>query len=300
MVVRSRIFISIGFVPRPPVQTIADELFFTTVLIEATNDSGGWTGTGFLLTYPAGQQAIPVLVTNRHVFAAATHASFTLTQTDGTEPLRAGTRLSISNFGDANWVGHPDPAIDVAVMFFNPVLEQLAALGAPAFFRSFTPDLLATQASANELDSIEQVTFVGYPNGLFDRESMSPIVRRGHTATPIFNDYNGSPAFLIDASVFPGSSGSPVVLFDRGTYTTRDGTTHVGSRIMLLGVVAAVYTRRVNGTIEMVSRGQATFDDVLNLGIVFKSSAIQECVDAAFSRAGVSLAPTVPSPDSLA
>lgn len=79
---------------------------------------------------------------------------------------------------------------------------------------------------------------------------MSPIARV-HAAPPIFNDDIGVPAFLIDALVFPGSSGSPAVLFDRGSYTLQNETTHFGSR-MLLG--EAMHTRLVNGVIEMVGR----------------------------------------------
>jgi hypothetical protein len=286
--------------PRPPVQTIADELFFTTVFIESTTATGSSSGTGFLILYPRGSGSVPVLVTNKHVFAGANQATFTMTRSDRDVPATSGTRMTINDFGTHSWVGHPDSAVDVAAMFFNPVLEAMAGNDAPAFFRAFTPDQLINQDAANELDAIEAVTFLGYPNGLFDRSSMSPIARRGQTATPIFNDYNNLPAFLIDASVFPGSSGSPVVLFDRGSYTTRDGTTHIGSRLALLGVVAAVHTRRVNGEVHMVSRATTSFEDVIDLGIVFKASSIQETVFALFTSAGVPISEAVPPTESLA
>ena len=274
-------------------------VIFVTVFIEAFTPDARSTGTGFLIQYPNGDFVIPVLITNKHVLDGATSVAFTLVRSAGDQPMSAGVRFQLDDFGARSWVGHPDSGVDVAAMFFNPVIQGLIARDAAPFYRAFTPNQLLTREGANDLDSIEQVTFVGYPNGLFDRTSMSPIARRGHTATPIFNDYNGLPAFLIDGSVFPGSSGSPVVLLDR-SYTDRNGHTYMQSRLALLGVVAAVHTRRVNGTVQMTTSGIATFDDMIDLGIVFKASAIQECVFALFESANVPLPIAVPAADNLA
>jgi hypothetical protein len=64
-------------------------------------------------------------------------------------------------------------------------------------------------------------------------------------------DYNGLPAFLVDASVFPGSSGSPVFLLDRGISMRRTGEVQLGtSRLALLGILAAVHVRQVSGDIR--------------------------------------------------
>lgn len=285
--------------PRPPVSTVADQIFYTTVRIETTTPDGASTGTGFLVIYREGDVAYPVLVTNKHVVEGATEARFTLARAANGAPLDAGTQTTMTNFGPHAWVGHPRADVDVAAMLFAPVLNDMESRGAPAFFKAFESELLLTETQAETLDSIERVTFVGYPNGLFDQVSMLPIARRGQTATPIFNDYQGWPAFLIDASVFPGSSGSPVLILDRGNFTTRDGTTHIASRIHLAGVIASVHTRRVQGEVRLASTGVASFEDMIDLGIVFKASAIQECVDLLFQHAGVTIT-TAPAPEALA
>lgn len=288
---------------RPPVSTIADQVFFSTVRIETAVPGGNSTGTGFIVLYDAGDGGhYPVLITNKHVLADAQEARFTLPRAlpgAPDTPMNAGTQTIIPNFGLDSWVGHARADVDVAAMFFGPVIEEMTERGAPAFYRGFNSELLLTEHQSESLDSIEGVTFIGYPNGLFDTESMLPIARRGHTATPLFNDYQGMPAFLIDASVFPGSSGSPVLIYDRGSFTTRDGTTHIASRLHLAGVVAAVHTRTVNGEVVLASTATASFQDVIDLGIVFKASAIQECVDLLFQSAGITL-PSAPSPAELA
>ncbi|BAS18672.1 serine-Type endopeptidase (plasmid) [Arthrobacter sp. Hiyo8] len=275
---------------RPPVETIADHLFFTTVFIEAFTPTARSMGTGFIINYPAQEGHRLVLITNKHVFDGAEQVAFTMPAAENTaEPASRGTRTLVTGFGAQTWVGHPDSGVDIGAMFFADVVKAMENGGAAPFYRGFRPEQLVTRDTANSLDSIEQITMIGYPNGLFDQSSMLPIARRGQTATPIFDDYNNLPAFLIDASVFPGSSGSPVVLYDRGTFTTRDGSTHSGSRMALLGVVAAVHTRQVNGVVQMVSAGIATFDDMIDLGIVFKASAIQETVFALHEANGLPL-----------
>ena len=241
----------------------------------------------------------PILITNKHVLAGATSVTFTMPRGQNGEPISAGTRITVTDFSEVTWHGHPRDDVDIAAMKFAPIVGEMVLADAPPFYRAFGSELLLSNVAAQELDSIEFVTFIGYPSGLFDQASMLPIARRGQTATPIFNDYNQLPAFLIDASVFPGSSGSPVLIFDRGMYATRDGETQVGSRIMLAGVVAAVHTRTVMGEIRITSNAYATFDDMIDLGIVFKSSAIQETVDILFASEGLA-SPTAPAPETLA
>lgn len=287
------------------VESVADQLFYTAVFIESFSSKGRATASGFLVSYPvltpsaqASGERI-VLITNKHVFEGATEVAFSLIRQGAGGPIGGRTRIAVGDFNASTWVGHPDSGVDIAGMFFGAILTEMNRLGVPGFYRSFAPSQLATKDFVAELDSLETVTFVGFPSGLYDKKTFLPIARRGQTATPIFNDYNGLPAFLIDASVYPGSSGSPVVLLDTGSHQSRHGTLRLESRFSLLGVVAQVHTREVNGVVQ-ASSGTATFKDPINLGIVFKASAIQETVINLYEMNGFNLLDVVSETGELA
>lgn len=273
-------------------ETPSEQLFFTTVYIAGRGPTGQWTGTGFIVRYETTVGSVDLLVTNKHVLAGAAELDVRFVQAgaDG-QPLPQATQTTITAFGDESWLGHPDEQVDVAVMFLGPVVNQMHEQGRAPFYRAISVDLMLTSSQADDLDALESVTFVGYPNGLFDTQSFLPIARRGQTATPIQVNYRGAPAFLIDASVFGGSSGSPVILFDRGMYQTRSGGTIVGTRLILLGVLAAVHVRQTGGIVQdLPTRQIAVFDEALDLGIVFKASAIHECAELLLARGGIQIA----------
>jgi hypothetical protein len=158
-----------------------------------------------------------------------------------------------------------------------------------------------TTATVDSLDAVEDVAFVGYPANLYDTANLTPILRRGSTATPVALDYQGMPAFLIDAAVFPGSSGSPVFILNQGSWAAREGGLMAGTRLLFLGVLAAVHTRSVTADLAPIpTRVGVTFADPLNLGIVFKASAVDEVADLLLEKYGhvrQSEAPASPEPE---
>ena len=181
---------------------------------------------------------------------------------------------------DSLWTRHPDPDVDLVAMPIAPVHRHAETNGQKLFYVSLDDSLLPTEDDIKDFAGIESITMVGYPNGLWDRTNNLPIFRRGVVASPYDKDWNGKKEFLIDAACFPGSSGSPVLLFDAGSYLTRQGI-NVGTRIKFLGVLYAGPQHTVEGEVKVVTipvqQKAITLAGIPNnLGIVLKAELIQE------------------------
>jgi hypothetical protein len=269
------------------VNTPGRQLLFSTVRIDNILVSGGVaTGTGFLLFADLDGGLCPLLVTNKHVVAGAARlfATFIKRKPGADEPdLGKGVEVALPPHA---WFGHPNDRVDVAVL---PLASPLGQVSEPLFMRALPLSLLATEVSNLFVDAIEEITFIGYPNGHRDPKHLTPIVRRGITATPLDLDMGGDPAFHVDGSVFGGSSGSPVFLLNEGTYRSGAGDLTVGSRIVLVGIIASTMVRHQRLPIEVANAEHVKIAQELNLGVAFNSRAIKETIEAFVAAAGQSL-----------
>jgi len=125
-------------------------------------------------------------------------------------------------------------------------------LGISFFHRSFDKRLVASSKLLGELTALEEILMIGYPVGIWDSSNNMPIFRSGITATHPNIDYNGRKEFLIDCACFPGSSGSPGLLYNFGSYRDKRGNTVIGTRIALLGVLYAGPQFTVEGEIRVI------------------------------------------------
>jgi hypothetical protein len=272
------------------IQSPADAMLFSTVRVETTGPSGGGTGTAFGFVYTQGNNNWPFFVTNKHVVAGAASGRLIFNADRGGQPsLGDRVEITIADF-ERGWFGHPNPSIDIAVMPCQPILQQAQDQGRPVYFVPIPHTAIPPDAVLQELGAIEEILFVGYPIGIHDRVNLLPVVRRGVTATPLQVDYEGRPVFLIDASVFPGSSGSPVVICNQGGFATRHGFA-VGSRFMLLGVVSQVLVDHQDNAVQFVPIPTNVVPIVrshqmVDLGVVYKSRVVLETVEACLKAIG--------------
>jgi hypothetical protein len=266
-------------------ETSAENLFFVTARLLCEKADESWSGTGFFVHVPAGNAgARVVLVTNRHVLAPADLGAAGTVRVvtpaaapgDPTRPLFGQRATAVTH--NPVFVTHVNDNVDVAVMG----MDGLSMRGPyEPFYRSLPLSMFENEKALAELDAIELVTFIGYPNSLHDRVNMTPIARRGWTATPISLDYGGRPAFLIDASVFPGSSGSPVFVVNNGSHVDRQGrTVFSGDWVVPLGIVAAVHLHTATGEIiQAIDSPRVAVRQTMNLGVVYKTRTITEAIN---------------------
>jgi hypothetical protein len=288
------------------VTTISDQLFFSTVKIETQSQKGTGAGTGFFFLLPDGDDGgYSFIVTNKHVVNGTSSGALTfIPDCDGKPSLGRGLRMNVpTEVWSKLWFGHQDPAVDIAVCPLKLILDQCEEqFGCSVFHRQIDARTIPSPEVEVSFDSIETVTFVGYPDGLWDTKNFLPIARRGTTASPLPIDFEGKPQFLIDASVFRGSSGSPVFIATDGQYTNRDGSISFGRRFHFLGVVASVYARTehkqiVARPIPTVQGPFVEHEEMLDIGVVFKARTVEEAARAALLADGVVLANSSPAPE---
>lgn len=259
--------------------TPVKEFLYSVVQIETTGKNGAISsGTSFVfkdLSSPIEHQLF--LVSNKHVVSDAESGVVFLTKKDSNGMPILGDTIFLKNDGFAmQWYGHPEDNVDVSIMPLSWQLDLVAKDGSNVFLRPIILNDVAFDDVFDNLDVSAPILFIGFPNGMFDEKHYLPIVRRGYVATSPNLDFNGEPFFLIDASVFPGSSGSPV-------FTVGENIIGGTPALKLLGIVSAVYTQSTDGSISWIPAPSnmvpiPSIKQMIDLGIVFKVKCIEETI----------------------
>lgn len=241
------------------IQDISTQLLYTTFPIVSRELDGAKIGTGFIFSITKDDTtSIPLLITNYHVLKTTEGGYMEFHIGHNGMPTDKSIQINFdSEIISKNKLG----SLDLIAIPFAGTLEGLRSRGIELFYRTVDQTLIPSKEMIDEFAAIEDITFIGYPSGLYDNKNKFPIIRQGITATPIWNNFKGDEVFLIDAGVFQGSSGGPVFIYNRGTYPTKDGIS-VGSRLLFVGVIS-----------QTMYSGTATKRDYLDLGVVINSSA---------------------------
>lgn len=263
--------------------SITEKLMYSTIRIECDLGNGKCsTGTGFLFNFlDDGDSHIPCLVTNKHVVRGAIKGSFRFTlKDDNGNPINDKHEIFNFNYFEDMWIMHPDEGTDLCIMPIAPIINNASERNIKLFYVALDNSLIPSIEELEELTAMEDVVMIGYPNGIWDSVNNSPIIRRGVTATHPKLNYEGREEFMIDAACFPGSSGSPVLLLNLGSYISREGNINMGSsRIKLLGVLYAGPQHTATGEIQIINvptRQEPISISRIpnNLGIIIKSNKI--------------------------
>ncbi len=201
-----------------------EQVFLVTTLVE--NLSDGEIGTGFLIHKPVTEgKAKQLLFSNKHVFfgrkdkdnpEAKKQIKVTLHKREANGDYVLGTILHFILNLDRKQEGyydHPDSSVDVGCANISSIMEQ----GLDLNTRSVSIDGFLG-INRKDLFSGQPICFVGYPTGFYDKKNFLPVMRAGIIASIPSVDFNGARQMLVDAQIFPGSSGSPVFVRVQGKY----------------------------------------------------------------------------------
>lgn len=174
---------------------------------------------------------------------------------------------------------HPDASVDLALIDMLDLLTDRVQHST----NYVAPTTLSPEdfVSNNEIDNIEvasNVIVVGYPRGFYDTANLFPIVKSGIVASRWGARFEGQRYFLIDAKLFPGSSGS-AVLSEPRDFLIKNGRilTAEEKQFAFLGVYSGdhmLIDRPVEvGDLTIVRRTS------LDLGVVWYADLIEEILD---------------------
>lgn len=129
---------------------------------------------------------------------------------------------------DPVWVEHPTGRqVDVVGILVVP----------PAHADVYDVDLAMADADL-ALWPGSAVSVIGFPHRM-----ASAVWKTGHIASDLDLDFDGRPAFLIDATTKPGMSGSPVFGRQYPVYRQNDGNAMVGCRTRFLGIYSGHFQK---------------------------------------------------------
>ncbi len=186
------------------INDIATQLLYTTAPIWIEHIGGEKaTATSFIINKQSKMGVIPFLITNKHVIQNAQAVTIRIAHMDANGlPCKNSEGINIGiHLRDIK----SDDKFDIAAIPIGHIFNALHNKGRPIFYRGLSEDIFLNDTNISKLSAIEDIIFIGYPSGLYDEENLNPLIRQGITATPIWNDFQKQPKFIIDAGVFPGS-----------------------------------------------------------------------------------------------
>ena len=254
-------------------------------------------GTGFLLFRPEDPSNQSVgkafLVTNKHVIPA--------------EGAECGLFMRVSQTGQGTAtvkmvnikvVGKDGKYLDTIRLAKNndiaaiDVTSEVAASGMPL---EFVPTgLLGTKdrlKGGNVALVGDEIYMIGFPAGLYDERNASPIWRIGIIATSPLAGYAFTPhhqkvyslpsfidGFLVDAPVYPGSSGSAVVAKPQPTSFDSPGSVTAGGPRSITFVLGLI-----SNSIP-IADFDGKFPARIGIGIVQSADAVNDTIESFFKN----------------
>lgn len=244
-----------------------------------------WLASGFLYGYrvgtkPEGQGLYRVyMVTNRHVLSGLNEACVRMNP-EADEPARVYGVQLLDKKGNPRWLTSERAEVDVAAfpVKFKLLKKQLIQV---SFFAN---DLhTASIADMNDLGVCEgDIAYVlGFPMALVGERRNLVIVRGGTIARIRDTLANVNPEFLVDAFVFPGNSGGPVISAPQSDAIKGTKTQNAAN---LIGVVKSYVPYRDVAVSQQTGNVRVIFEENSGLTAAHPMDYVDEIIQRDIER----------------
>jgi hypothetical protein len=235
---------------------IPDDWHMSVVPLEIL-DENVFVGTGFLMNF----YSMPLLVTNKHVMRGK-ELQYRINRGDGRiDRIKIGHEDGYENYCD--WFEHPDSTVDLAIHLV-PHIPGSRLIGLN----------FETIGKNDEVYDGREIFYWGFPlgGGAEDEHQHHPIMRSGIVAQNRFHN-----KYLIEANVYPGSSGSPV--FTK-PIAIKEETTIIFKAPRLIGIVSSYIPYREQAISKQTNRTRIIFEENSGLAMVMNAHTIYELIDS--------------------
>ena len=258
--------------------------FMDTVValgVPENRNSVRWVATGFLYGHPVGLSdshgdslCAIFLVTNRHVINNRESLIARFNRPTSEESKVYPIQLKNPD-GSARWTVHPEPECDVAVIPLNTQLLKDDGMN----FRWFRGDddqvLCISRAKEVQVSEGDGIFVLGFPMGEAGEKRNYTIVRQGSIARIQDMLQGSSKTFLIDASIYPGNSGGPVILKPE---TAAIAGTTPNNKAYLLGMVSEYLPYEDVAVSKQTGIPRVVFEENSGLGVAIPVDVIRETI----------------------
>lgn len=254
--------------------------FVDSVVAIGVEDEEGdkdWSASGFLYGFklPSGDQKgdsyLVYLVTNRHVFAGREHVTLRFNP-QANESAKEYKLELLEEDGSPTWSTSPNAEVDVAVVPVNfPLLREEAMR--VSFFESETHAAGIDQLNRLGTTEGDFVYVLGFPMGMVGPKRNTVIVRGGVIARIRDTLARESTEFLVDAFVFPGNSGGPIV--SKPEVVAIEGT-DPQRKSYLIGIVKSYVTYRDVAVSSQSGMPRVTFEENSGLAVAHPVDYVRE------------------------
>ncbi|WP_099240677.1 S1 family peptidase [Synechococcus sp. BDU 130192] len=242
-----------------------------------------WIGTGFIVGKPfndaqGNKLYHTFLVTNKHVLLNKQNIVLRFNSSGNTPVI--DYPVSLYQNGQQIWIGHPSPDVDVATFFINSNILH----GDQAQFGFFRLDEHVMNSAMMQNDGVSEgdgIFVLGFPLGIVGPQKNHVIARFGAISRirDLFDGQMGP--FLIDASIFPGNSGGPVIIKPEAMAIT--GTVSV-KRAALIGIVKSYVPYKDVAVSQQTGNPRVIFEENSGLALVETVDTIEAAVNDCFQQ----------------